>query len=137
MLIFKNLTENDFPHLIKLYESVGWSTYLKNKEYIPKMITSSSYTIGAFIESNLVGFIRGFSDQYSIHFIQDIIVKPEHQRKGIGKILINKALAKYAHAQKTILLTDDDEAQIHFYKSCKFKNLETLQTMNCFIKLKD
>ena len=56
-------------------------------------IYNSTYVISSYADNQLVGLVRGLSDHVSIHFIQDLLVHPAHQKNGIGRTLMEKALA--------------------------------------------
>lgn len=53
-------------------------------------------------------------------FIQDLLVYPEYQRKGIGKALLEKILSEYKDVYQKHLLTENTEKTIQFYKSVGF-----------------
>jgi ribosomal protein S18 acetylase RimI-like enzyme len=96
------------------------------------MINKSTYTIGAYLDGELVGFIRGFSDDHSVHFIQDIIVKESCKRQGIGGALLKNACEHYPKVRKTVLLSEKDAEP--FYASQGFKPLEAYGG-TCFVKI--
>jgi len=135
---FKNIEISHFQAIVELYTSVGWSNYVNcDIEEITKMLEKSTYLIGAFNGNFLIGFVRGLSDGVSIHFIQDILVHPNYQRKGIGKELMISAKLLYPNIHKTVLLTDDESQQTTFYKSLGFLNIKEISPpMNVFIEYK-
>ena len=65
------------------------------------------------------------SDDVSIAYIQDILVKPEFQRSGIGRALMEAVLARFASVRQVGLLTDDEARQHAFYESMGFRNITT------------
>jgi ribosomal protein S18 acetylase RimI-like enzyme len=83
----------------------------------------------------LIGLARGLSDDSAVFFLQDILVKPEFQRKGIGKKLLENCLERFKHVRSKVLLTDDDEVQKVFYESLGFKNIKDLNKykLNTFV----
>ena len=76
--------------------------------------------LGAHDKEKLVGIIRAVGDGYSVLFIQDLLVLPEYQRKGIGTKLLKSMLDLYPDVYQTQLVTDNTEKTIAFYKSCGF-----------------
>ena len=70
--------------------------------------------------NKLVGLIRAVGDGYSVLFIQDILVLPEYQRKGIGTRLLKSMLGFYPEVYQTQLATDKTKKTVEFYKSCGF-----------------
>lgn len=86
----------DIDKVIELYESVGWKKYIMlNKTSMKKMILNSHHTIQVFDGGRLVGFIRSLSDGVLYVMLQDVIVHPEYQRKGIGESLVKKMISLY------------------------------------------
>nr|WP_246211055.1 GNAT family N-acetyltransferase [Phytoactinopolyspora alkaliphila] len=83
-----------------------------------KAIANSSFVVAARDQGGtLIGLARGLSDDASVFYLQDIIVRPEHQRHGIGRQLLTACLERYRHVRQKVLLTDDDESQRLFYES--------------------
>ena len=115
------IKENEFipvDDLIELYASVGWSTYSKkNPLLLEQAFKNSTYVFNAWEENQLIGLIRGLCDKVSINFIQDLLVHPDFQRKGIGRALIQTVLNEYQDVRKQVLLTDDEEKQKYFYET--------------------
>jgi len=128
-ITFENISPNQYLEILDLYRQEGWTNYIEDANYIKDMINKSTYTIGAYQDEKLVGYIRGFSDDYSIHFIQDLIMKESHKRNGIGSLLIKTACERYKKVRKTVLLSEEDAQE--FYISCGFKHL---YEGACFIK---
>ena len=112
----REYTEYREAEILRLYESVGWTNYTGNPGMLKNAYAHSLKTLGAYDGETLLGVIRAVGDGYSIVVIQDILVFPEYQRKGIGSALISKLLALY----QKMLLTDDTERTIQFYKSAGF-----------------
>lgn len=49
--------------------------------------------IGAWDDARLVGAVRVLSDGYFFATVPEILVDPEYQRRGIGRVLMSQALA--------------------------------------------
>ena len=56
----------------------------------------------------------------TIVFLQDIIVLPDYQRKGIGTKLLKAVMEKYKDVYQMELLTDNTEKTKAFYRSVGF-----------------
>ena len=67
-------------------------------------------------------------------FIQDILVMPQYQRRGIGKKLINSIIEKYNSVYQIELLTDNTEKTIAFYKSVGFTPANELGALS-FVRM--
>jgi ribosomal protein S18 acetylase RimI-like enzyme len=121
--------------ILELYTAVGWTDYTSNPARLLKAIQNSSYVIIAKDQKDLIGLARVISDDTSIMYLQDILVKPSHQRLGIGKKLLEMCLQHYTHVTQKILLTDNRPEQLEFYKSLGFFNTKELVNvqLNCFV----
>lgn len=106
--------------ILNLYDSVGWTNYTSNPSMLTNAYKHSLKILGAYDADKLVGIIRVVGDGYSIVYIQDIIVLPEYQRKGIGTTLIKEILSEYKDVYQKALMTDNTEKSIQFYKSVGF-----------------
>ena len=107
--------------IVNLYENLGWSNYMKDKESLFKGIKGSLYCRGAYDAGKLVGLIRVVGDGSTIIYIQDILILESHQRLGIGTALIQHVLDKYKSVRQICLTTDLERKQIEFYESVGFK----------------
>ena len=91
--------------------------------------------MGAYEEGKLVGLIRAVGDGVTIVFVQDILVNPVYQRRGIGRALIASLLAQYENVRQIHLLTDDNAQTVGFYKAVGFTTVEQIHA-KAFTRLK-
>ena len=125
-MVIKPYTQYSEAEILPLYKAVGWSNYYKHPEMLKKAYAGSLCTLAAYEDETLTGIIRCVGDGYSILFIQDILVYPEHQHKGIGTALMKAVLEKYSHVYQIELATDNTAKTIAFYKSFGFHNLSDI-----------
>ena len=83
------LTAKDF---LKLRESAGWSG-ATTEEQLEEGINNSLFTVAAIYDNQVIGMGRVVGDRFYICYIQDLIVLPEFQGKGIGKAIMEKLIA--------------------------------------------
>ena len=114
------------PEILRLYASVGWTAYTDQPEVLRKGFESSMLTLAAYEGNQLLGIIRAVGDGYTVVFVQDILVFPEHQRKGIGTALLKALLDGYSHVRQIELATDNTPKTIAFYKSMGFCELSKI-----------
>ena len=121
--------------ILNLYDSVGWCSYTNRPDMLEHAFEHSLRILGAHDGEKLVGIIRAVGDGYSVLFIQDILVLPEYQRKGIGTKLLETMLSLYPDVYQIQLVTDRTEKTVSFYKSCGFLPYSEI---NCegFIKIR-
>ena len=125
-MTIKPYTQYSEAEILPLYKAVGWSNYYEHPEMLKKAYAGSLCTLAAYEDETLTGIIRCVGDGYSILFIQDILVYPEHQHKGIGTALMKAVLEKYSHVYQIELATDNTAKTIAFYKSFGFHNLSDI-----------
>lgn len=123
--------------VVRLYNSVEWSGYTQKPLELLRGISNSSYVVSCWDAQKLVGLARVVSDDFSIMFLQDILVDPEYQRQGIGRKLITLCMEKYSHVRQKVLLTDNRPEQLAFYESLGFISVRNLQKtiINSFIRI--
>lgn len=112
------------PEVLALYQSVGWSAYYGKPEALKAAFARSLCVLGAYAEGRLVGLIRAVGDGVSIVFIQDVLVEPGFQRRGIGRRLVAELLRRYRHVRQLHLMTDDLPETVAFYKAVGFTPTE-------------
>lgn len=107
--------------LLALYQAVGWTAYTDEPQRLVEAVRHSTWTLTARTDkTTLAGFARVISDLYSIAYLQDILVAPEHQRQSIGGALLDEVLGKCDEIRQVVLLTDADPGQRYFYQSRGF-----------------
>lgn len=138
MQITDQWKEIDFNKIVQLYESVEWFVYAENPKELKTAFDNSSFILIASENDKVIGALRSLSNDVSIHYLQDILINPDYQRKGIAKQLLKMALNRYAHVRTHLLLTDDEEKQHKFYESLGYKNVKEFTTpnLNNFLKFK-
>ena len=76
--------------LADLRESVGWNRM--EREYQNPSMTSYCHIV-AYDDEKLVGYIDCVSNGVTDAYIQDLMVCPDYQGKGIGTELMNEMIA--------------------------------------------
>ena len=112
--------------ILSLYSSVGWTAYTESPEALRRGFGISLLTLAAYEGDQLLGIIRVVGDGYTIVWIQDILVFPDQQRKGIGSVLIQAVLERFSHVRQIELATDNMPKTIAFYRSQGFQELSEL-----------
>ncbi|MDD2232688.1 MAG: GNAT family N-acetyltransferase [Sphaerochaetaceae bacterium] len=86
------------------------------------MRSSAIYT--AFDGSRLAGILRAVGDHSEIMYIQDLLILPEYQHKGLGRQMLSAFMRDAQSVKQIVLLTDNDEETIEFYRSSGFAPAE-------------
>ena len=112
--------------ILSLYTSVGWTAYTDAPDILRQGFEHSLLTLAAYENGQLMGLIRTVGDGYTIVFVQDILVFPEHQREGIGTALLQAVLDRFNHVRQMELATDDTPKTIALYKSMGFREMSEI-----------
>ncbi len=112
--------------ILNLYSSVGWTAYTDEPEALKAGFQNALLTLGAYDGDQLLGLIRTVGDGHTIVYIQDILVLPEYQRKGIGRALMQEILQRFRAVRQIVLATDNTPKTISFYESQGFVQMTEL-----------
>lgn len=112
--------------IMRLYASVGWTAYTDHPKVLRKGFENSMLTLAAYESEQLLGLIRAVGDGFTIVFVQDILVFPKYQRKGIGSALLKAILDRYSHVRQIELATDNTPKTIAFYQSMGFREMSEI-----------
>ena len=125
MFDYREFDEMLIQEVKSIYKKESWNAYLKDDEKLIRAFSNSLYILGAVDEDKLIGFIRCVGDGEHILMIQDLIVSPEYQQKGIGTYLFRTIMDKYKDVRMFIVLTDiEDVVDNKFYQSFKLRRLD-------------
>lgn len=122
----KEYKEYKEDEIKRLYTEVGWTAYTENMQILEQGYKNSLLVLAAYEKEELLGVIRVVGDGFTIIFVQDILVFPEKQRKGIGTALLKAVLAKYPDVRQIELVTDNTPKTVAFYKSLGFYELSEI-----------
>ena len=118
MIEYREFRSEFIDEAYKIYEENRWESYLGDKEKLSRAFENSLRIIGAFEDGRLVGFVRCIGDAEYIIYVQDLIVRPTHQRKGIGRELMRRLSEAFPAIRQFVLITDsDDEVSNAFYRA--------------------
>ena len=109
---------------LELYAAVGWTNYTARPEMLERAFSGSLCALAARAGGRLAGVVRAVGDGASVLYVQDLLVLPEYQRRGLGGLLLRELLARYPDVYQTVLLTDDTPEHAAFYESAGFKSAE-------------
>ena len=82
------LTSEQFNVLI---ESVGWGHRII--EQVESALKNSLYTVCIIEGDKIIAMARMIGDNSMSYFIKDVVVIPEYQGRGVGKLIINDILS--------------------------------------------
>lgn len=98
----------------------------KESSKLERAYENSFLKIAAFEGKQLIGMVRVVGDGASVILIQDLLVRPEYQRKGIGSQLMRAVLERCEDVYQIELMTDNTEKTILFYQSLGLKKVDEI-----------
>ncbi len=118
---YKDIHEFSAEDLRDLFLSVEWSSgHFPEKLQIA--MRNFETVISAWDGYKLVGMICAMDDGIMTAYIHYLLVRPEYQAKGIGKVLVTKVKEIYDDYLRIVIVGYDDE--VGFYESCGFEKAE-------------
>jgi ribosomal protein S18 acetylase RimI-like enzyme len=123
-MIFKYNEKVDVKELCDLRQAVGWNRMEKELSN-PRL--RSFYHIAVYesedLGQKLVGFVDCVSNGVTDAYIQDLMVHPDFQGKGIGTELMNKMIEYLKEAGIYMISVLYDEELKVFYSRFGFYNM--------------
>lgn len=114
----KTTHEFDKEQLADLFLSVEWSS-----GHFPSRLAKAMHgfqtVYSAWDGNELVGLICAMDDGSMTAYVHYLLVRPEYQDRGIGKLLVNRVTEHYADYLRIVVVAYD--AEIGFYEGCGFK----------------
>lgn len=112
--------------IITLYKANEWSSANKPTELFNALLNSHSL-ITAWEKNKLVGLGNAISDGHLVVYYPHLLIHPNYQGKGIGKMIVAKMQEKYGHFHMQILTADGKS--IDFYQKVGFEHAGKTQAM--------
>ena len=89
-MIYRINEEVSAEKIASLREAVGWN---RMESELRNPLMTSYIHIAAYEEDELIGYIDSVSNGVTDAYIQDFMVHPKYQGKGIGTELMNQMIA--------------------------------------------
>ena len=122
----REYTQYNGSEILPLYESVGWIAYTRDPDLLRRAFENSLLTLAAYEGNELVGILRTVGDGCTVVFVQDLLVLPAHQQKGVGAALICAVRERFPAVRQFQLTCDDSPGLAAFYESQGFRPLNAL-----------
>ena len=100
-----------------LREAVGWN---RMESCYKNELMTSYFHISVYDGDKLIGYIDAVSNGVTDAYIQDLMVNPEYQGKGIGTELMNRTIANLKTRKIYMISVVFEEKLLPFYKRFGF-----------------
>ncbi|MEO8533574.1 MAG: GNAT family N-acetyltransferase [Flavobacterium sp.] len=118
--------EISLEDILVLYKANEWSSANKPNELYNALLNSETL-ITAWEGKKLIGLGNAISDGYLTVYYPHLLVLPEYQGKGIGKMILAKLQEKYRHFHMQMLTADG--RSVDFYKKNGFERAGKTEPM--------
>ena len=112
--------------VLKLYRANHWSSAEKPEQLLAALRNSHSLAT-ARVDDELVGLGNAISDGHLVVYFPHMLVLPEWQGRGIGRLLMQAMLQRYAGFHQMMLTADGDA--IRFYERLGFERAGRTEPM--------
>ncbi len=119
-MVYKFNEKVSVKALTDLREAVGWNRM--EREYDSPLMASYCH-IAVYEDEKLIGYIDSVSNGVTDAYIQDLMVCPDHQGKGIGTELMNKMIQYLKEKHIYIISVVYEERLKPFYERFGFYNM--------------
>ena|ERR1043166_4709696 len=123
---YRETRELPLESVLALYRANGWSAADK-PELLHKALLASHSLVTAWDGARLIGLGNAISDGYLVVYYSHLLVLPEYQGRGIGRVLMQRLLARYRGFHQHVLFADG--RALDFYRKCGFKRAGKTEPM--------
>jgi len=104
-------------HIADLRQAVGWNR-METSYNDPRL--AIYFRVACYDHEKLVGYVETVCNNVTDAYIQDLIVHPDYQKRGIGTELMNRVIAKLKADRIYAISVLYDERLQPFYKRFGF-----------------
>lgn len=119
-MVYKFNEKVSVKALADLREAVGWNRM--EEAYQSPLMTSYCH-IAVYEDEKLIGYIDSVSNGVTDAYIQDLMVRPEHQGKGIGTALMDQMIKYLKEKHIYMISVVYEESLKPFYERFGFYSM--------------
>jgi len=119
----KNISQEK---IISLYKANAWSAATKPNTLYKALMNAHSL-ISAWDDETLVGLGNAISDGHMVVYYPHLLVLPDYQKKGVGKMIVHELMRIYTGFHMQMLCSDQNA--IAFYEKLGFSKAGDTQAM--------
>ncbi len=114
------------PEVLALYEENRWSSAKKPDDLMHALLNSHSL-VSAWSRDRLVGLGNAISDGYLVVYFPHLLVLPDFQGQGVGRLIMERMSQKYQKFHQQVLIADG--GSVGFYEKAGFRKAGKTQAM--------
>lgn len=117
-IVIRVFEENDFPAIQRLNEAEGWSNLASKPDVVKAAWQQSTIAFVAEQHGQVVGCVRGLTDQLISLYICELLITENCRSQGIGKALLAHVHALYPDTRMELLASSTSQSyyEAHGYR---------------------
>ena len=116
----------------KLYRIAGWVDENADCGFLAPALENSCAVCAAYDEAGkLAGMGRALGDGVSDAYVQDVVVAPEHRRRGVGGAIVRTLVAELRKRGVDWIGLVGEPGTEAFYRSLGFRTPENFTFWRC------
>jgi GNAT superfamily N-acetyltransferase len=127
-IVYSDTSHFEVHELESLFLSVGWESGFYGQRLVEAM-KGCATVYSAWDGEELVGLAEVLDDGAMNAYLHYLLVKPEYQKCGIGRELLNRVKDKYKNYTNLILIAYAEKEE--FYRCCGFESGKDKIPMFC------
>src|SRR6267143_5444648 len=117
-IYYSDTRELTLDSVLALYQANKWSSAGK-RELLHQALLASHSLVTAWDGERLIGLGNAISDGYLVVYYPHLLVLPEYQRRGIGREIMRRLMARYQDFHQHVIIADG--RAVDFYRRCGFE----------------
>ncbi|HEU5139566.1 MAG TPA: GNAT family N-acetyltransferase [Bacillales bacterium] len=117
-ILFRPYEAADFTTIQQLNENEGWLNLVENGQETKMAWSHSNIAFVVVVEDQIIGYVRGLTDQHITLFICEILIQEEYRGCGVGSELLRYVHSQYPGTRMEMLASSSSQS---FYEEKKFR----------------
>jgi len=116
---FRPYEEDDFPYIDQLNIQEQWNNLVEKKEDTRQAWSKSNVKFVACINDQIIGYIRGITDEHITLNVCELLIAKKYQGFGIGTSLLKYVHQQYPETRIDLLASN---TSVTYYENIKFRS---------------
>lgn len=117
-ILIRLYKDSDFPAIQQLNEAEGWTNLASKPDIVKVAWQQSTIAFVAEQQGEVVGCLRGLTDQFISLYICELLIKENHRGQGIGNAMLAHVHALYPDTRMELLASSRSQSyyEAHGYR---------------------
>jgi DNA phosphorothioation-dependent restriction protein DptG len=114
----REYNEQDFNRINQMNADEEWTNLVATKEKTKEAWKESNVTFVAYTEGEIIGYIRGFTDQHVTLYVCELLIDKRFRGLGIGQYLLKFVHGLYPSTRMELLASSTSHS---FYNQIGYR----------------